>query len=81
MDCSLPGSSLHGILQARILEWVAMPFSKGILLTQGSNTDVLHCRQILYHLSQFGKYCTFVDNQTLRNLGCVLNLTNQETED
>ena len=29
MDCSLPGSSLLGILQARILEWVAMPFSGG----------------------------------------------------
>ena len=27
MDCSLSGSSLHEILQARILEWVAMPFS------------------------------------------------------
>ena len=31
MDCSLPGSSLHGILQARILEWVAIP-SPGDLL-------------------------------------------------
>ena len=29
MDCSLPGSSVHGILQARILDWVAIPFSKG----------------------------------------------------
>ena len=29
MDCSLPGSSVHGILQARILELVAIPFSKG----------------------------------------------------
>ena len=28
MDCSPPGSSVHGILQARILEWVAIPFSK-----------------------------------------------------
>ena len=28
-DCSLPGSSVHRILQARILEWVAIPFSKG----------------------------------------------------
>ena len=28
-DYSLPGSSIHGILQARILEWVAMPFSRG----------------------------------------------------
>ena len=29
MDYSLPGSSAHGILQARILEWVAMPSSRG----------------------------------------------------
>ena len=28
MDCSLPGSSIHGIFQARILEWVAIPFSR-----------------------------------------------------
>ena len=27
MDCSLPGSSIHGILQARVLEWVAIAFS------------------------------------------------------
>ena len=29
MDCSPPGSSIHGILQARIMEWVAIPFSRG----------------------------------------------------
>ena len=29
MDCILPGSSVHGILQARILEWVAISFSRG----------------------------------------------------
>ena len=29
VDCSPPGSSVHGILQARILEWVAMPSSRG----------------------------------------------------
>ena len=29
MDCSLLGSSIHGILQTRILEWVAVPFSRG----------------------------------------------------
>ena len=29
MDCSPPDSSIHGILQARILEWVAMPSSRG----------------------------------------------------
>ena len=31
MDCSPPGSSVHGIHQARILAWVAVPFSKGFL--------------------------------------------------
>ena len=29
MDCSLPGSSVHGILQARVLEWVTIPFFRG----------------------------------------------------
>ena len=29
MDCIPPGSSVHGILQVRILEWVAMPYSEG----------------------------------------------------
>ena len=28
MDCRLPGSSIHGILQARVLEWVAISFSR-----------------------------------------------------
>ena len=28
VDCSLPGSSVHGILPARVLEWVAIPFSR-----------------------------------------------------
>ena len=54
MDYSPPGSSVHGILQARILEWVAIPFSKGIFPTQGSNPGLLLCRQILYHLSNQG---------------------------
>ena len=31
MDCSPPGSSVHGILQARILEWVAILFSRDLL--------------------------------------------------
>ena len=29
IECSPPGSSIHGILQARILEWVAIPYSRG----------------------------------------------------
>ena len=39
-----------GILQARILEWVAMP-SRGSSQPKGSNPGLLHCRWILYHLS------------------------------
>ena len=31
MDCSLPGFSIHGIFQARTLEWVATSFSKQVL--------------------------------------------------
>ena len=54
MDCSLPGSSVQGILQARILEWVAIFLLQGIFPTQESNPDLLHCRQILYHLSHQG---------------------------
>ena len=50
MDCSPPGSSVHGILQARILEWVAIPFSTGSSWP-GIEPGLLHCRQILYCLS------------------------------
>ena len=53
MDCSLTGSSVHGISQARILEWVAIFFSKEMFLTQGLNPGFLHCRQILYHWTTY----------------------------
>ena len=49
MDCSPLGSSVHRTFQARILEWVAISFPKGIFPTQGWNPGLLHCRQILYH--------------------------------
>ena len=42
------------ISQATILEWLAISFSRGIFPTQGSNLGLLHCRQILYHLSHQG---------------------------
>ena len=47
VDCSPPGSSIYGILQARILEWVAIFFSRGIFPTQGLNPGLLNCRQTL----------------------------------
>ena len=49
MDYSLPDSSAHGILQARILQWVAIPFSK-----RSYPLSLLHCGQIIYSLSHQG---------------------------
>ena len=42
MDCSPPGSSVHGIFQARILECVAIFFPRRIFPTQGLNLHLLH---------------------------------------
>ena len=63
MDGNLPGSSVHGISQARQLEWVAISFSRRSSrtrdwtwsLTQVSNSGLLHCRRTLYWLSPPGK--------------------------
>ena len=41
MDYSPPGFSVHGIFQARTLEWVAVSFSRGFVLTQESNQHLL----------------------------------------
>ena len=48
MDCSPPGSSVHGNFQARILEWVAISFFRGSSQTRVIYTSCLG-RQILYH--------------------------------
>ena len=53
MDCSLPGSSVHGIFQAIVLEWIAISFSRD-LPDQGSNPGLPHCRQMLNCLSHQG---------------------------
>ena len=74
MDCSPPDSFVHGILQARILEWVAMPFTRGSPQSKGSNLHVLcllncqagyftlapHRKSHIYHLLPgFIKFCYF----------------------
>ena len=41
MDCSLPGYSIHGISQARRLEWIVISFLQGVFTTQGSNSGLL----------------------------------------
>ena len=47
MDCSPPGSSLHRILQARILEWVAILFVRGS--SRPRDQAHISCRWIFYH--------------------------------
>ena len=65
MDCSPPGSSVCGVLQARILEWVAISFSRvSIFPTQESNLSLQHCRRILYQPGYMGSpshsYCHII---------------------
>ena len=75
MDCSPQGSSVHGTLQARILEWVAIHFSRGSSPPRNvlSNPDLLHCRQMLYHLSHIVKSYTMSDTRDL-NMNKLINL-------
>ena len=63
-DSSPPGSSVHGILRARTLEWFSHALLQEIFPTQGSNPGLPHCRQILYHLSHQGRprYSFFLYN-------------------
>jgi len=58
MDCSLLCSSVHGILQARILEWVALTFSRVSSPTQGSNGVSSIAGGFFYHLSHLGSPIT-----------------------
>ena len=46
IDCSLPGSSVHGILQARILEWVSISFSRGS--SQPVSISFTPCKRVLF---------------------------------
>ena len=64
MDCSLPGSSIHGILQARILEWIATSYSRGYSWFRGQiDISCYSCigRWILYH------WATWEEQRTITN--------------
>ena len=52
MDCSLPGSSVHRISQAKIPEWVAISFSRGYSQPRGSNLHLLRWQADSLPLSQ-----------------------------
>ena len=57
MDCSLPGSSVHGVFQARVLEWVAIAFSVGILIKYHEGGKKEHQAPMYYYenKSQIGQ--------------------------
>ena len=59
MDCSQPGSSVHGILQARILEWVAISFSRASSQPRDRTHSFLLCGRILSCLSHQGSPLSF----------------------
>ena len=63
MDCRLPGSSISGIFQARVLEWGAISFSR--VPTQGSNPGLQHCRQKLYLWATREAPFTFITSTTV----------------
>ena len=79
MDCNPPGSSVHGILQARILEWVVISSSRESSLTQGLNLRLLHCRQILYRLSHQGS--PIICCWSLKTLLTLLLLPSGQSQD
>ena len=54
MDCSPPGSSVHGDSPSENTGEGGHASLQGIFPTQGSNPGLLHCRQIIYHLSRQG---------------------------
>ena len=59
MDCSLPGSSVHGYSQARILEKVAICFSRGSSWTKDQTHVLCIGRQILYHWATWEAHVLF----------------------
>ena len=73
MDCSLPGSSVHGIFQARVLEWGAIAFSALIILAIYNFLQLLH-QHLLFHIVLFmlWRQCLFLNfmNQSLLSSNC-----------
>ena len=71
MDCSLPGSSVHEILQARILEWVVIPSSRGSSRPRDqSHVSYVSCigRWVLHHWCHLGSHMETQETQ-VRSLG------------
>ena len=76
-DCSPPGSSVHGISQASILEWVTISFSRGSSQSR-DQTWTLHCRQILCH---WVTLTLIAEKGTLPNSFCEISITSIPKQD
>ena len=63
MDCSLPGSSVHGILQARILEWIAISFSKkkGVKINANKIETTVSSSGKLSNSTQYIQYQSMIE--------------------
>ena len=68
MDYSLTGSSVHGILQARILKLVAMPFSRGIFQIQGSEGSRITSRFFTIWATKEAPMRDFVPTKYLKSI-------------
>ena len=78
MDCSLPGSSVHGILQERTLEWAAISFSAH-LPTQGQDLCLfclLYWQAVSFPLAPPGKSCYLLFSNKLL---CLLSMPQLST--
>ena len=69
MDCSPPGSSVHGDSPGKNTGVSCHALLQGIFPTQGSNSGLWSCRQILYHLSHQGRPCCMAWSKKETNKG------------
>ena len=79
MDCSLPGSSVPGISQAKILEWLAISFARG----SSQPRDQIHFSCIGRQSHQGSHYTSIKNNKNINNLDwyCSINLSIRREDD
>ena len=78
MDCNSPGTSVHGISHARVLEWVAMPSFRGSSRTRDQTWVSYIGRQILYHWATREYYfhldCAFMKSSYQKTMIGILRV-------
>ena len=82
MDCSLPGASIHGILQARVLEWVAIAFSGSVSRYHHRRSEIAaeslaRLKKVISHPKETGTLIRKTAPQNLRNMNPKYHDTNK----